>query len=409
MFILPVIGQEVSESNASPVGNVSNYILENGNLVYTGNQTVLQVFPGFTEEVLLNATHVTSLTIQHVAIHAFLFSKLLVNFTSLESIVLDNVSISESFDRVLLPNLTQFTLNQLISSTEKLETYQEAKTLHSNLFFDKSSDKVWDINDVCDLGVDISYTVNGFKLVTIKRNTGAGEIELNLPYCNDILTNVKGVYSILSLMDCPVTESVIPIDLKYLNLHSVTFSEGNFTEIVQHFTKLEYLYANLSGVTVDLTDIPQTVTHLSLSNVGITNSNINLILTRLTNLSIGDSELSYEFYSSFPKAFPSLQQMAAFGPKSANYKTLEPIISTGIWILMEDFDRTPKNPTEVGLEINLEKMGIPNSVTNFMVIGSKYSNGIVASPVTEVQSQEYRYTLLGWEKFVSFDAFGKST
>ena len=332
------------------------------------------------------------------------------NFSQLETIYLDNVSISGDFTRVYLPNLKSFVLNQFIDmKSEKLETYQEIGKLHSTIFFDKVDGKSWDMNTICNLGVDVVVTLNGFKLIQINRSIseGKGEIELYVPYCNQILQSTEGIYQSLSLGGCNISKSSIPNNLNYLNLFDVTVSDGNTTEILQTLTQLEELCADLPGKTLDLSVLPNSIKFLSLSSAMLVNSQ-NTVLNNVQELSLGFCNVSSDIYDNFTKIFPSLQRLAAFGFQSANYKLLNALDSKTIaWLLLEEFDRNATTVEEKELDAELVNLGIPVSSNNFLIKRPKYSNTLVGVPLPSAQNREQtnRYSLLGWDKFLTFQAY----
>lgn len=328
---------------------------------------------------------------------------------SLNEIYLNNVTLIGQFQRVHLPNLRTFTLSQVVDA-ERLEAYQEKEYVHSVIFFDLKQNERWEMKNISNLGVNIIFNVNGFKFINVNRNatTGKRELTVYVPYCNEILQNVQGPYEILSLATCSITKTSIPNNLEYLNLFEVLISDGEITEILQGMTQLQFLFLDLANTTIDIAHLPKSLVCLSLSTIVLTydDSSSDVALDNLDTLSLGFNSMLDEIYDNFKKLFPKVDHVAAFGLQSANYRLLETCYKAQVyWVLVEEFSHNVTTENDRTFEILLKNIGITASDVNFLVTLPKYSDALVAFPLTNLQEHDYRFMFLGWYKFLSFEAY----
>lgn len=383
----------------------------NGTISIEGSQiNFVQLTEEFYNQMNNSIVPIAVINIKNFIVDASELSASVQKFsTSIVKIYLNNVTLIGQFHRVYLPNLRDFYLNQIVNA-ERFETYQEKDYVHSVLFFDIMENELWEMKDVSNLGVNIVFNVNGFKFINVNRNssTGKRELTLNVPYCNEILENSKSPYEILSIATCSIAKKSIPNNLEYLNFFEVVINDGNISEILQGKAQLQYLFLDLVNTTIDISHIPKSLNSLSLSTIVLTykENNSNEVFNNLHSLSLGFISMLDEIYDDFEKLFPHLDHVAAFGFQSANYPLLESCYKAQVsWVLVEEFNHNAKTKNETNLQNLLKNIGITSSDVNFLVTLPKYSDSLVAFPLTNLQEHDYRYMFLGWYKFLSFEAY----
>lgn len=383
----------------------------NGTITFKGNPINFSKLSDAFYVQLNNSTNpISIITIDNAIIAATTFSDAIKKISNnITDIHLNNVSLVGQFHRTYLPNLRAFTLSQVVDA-DRLEAYQEREYVQSVLFFDLSENDVWEMTNISNLGVDITFNVNGFKFINVNRNSSTDQRELTVyvPYCNDILQNVKGTYEILSLATCTITKSSIRNDLEYLNLFEVLISDGTISEILQGMSKLKFLFLDLADTKIDVSHLPKSLVCLSLSTIILTyeNSTTNASLDDLDTLSLGFNSMLDEIYVNFAKLFPQVEKVAAFGLQSANYRLLESCYAARVyWILVEEFNHNATTENEKNFAKILNGVGITSNEANFLVTLPKYSDTLIAFPLTNLQEHDYRFMFLGWYKFLSFEAY----
>lgn len=383
----------------------------NGTITFKGNPiNFSKLSENFYRQLNNSTIPIAVINIQNAVVVATEFSNSIVKYShSLIEIYLNNVTIIGQFHRTFLPNLRAFSLSQVVNA-ERLEAYQEKEYVHSVLFFDLTDNELWEMRNISNLGVNIIFNVNGFKFINVNQNSSSGKRELTVyvPYCNEILQNVNGPYEILSLATCSITKSSIPMNLEYLNLFEVLISDGDISEILQGMTQLQFLFLDLADTTIDISHLPKSLICLSLSTIVLTydESNEDVALDNLDTLSLGFNSMLDEIYNNFGKLFPIVDHVAAFGLQSANYRLLESCYKAQVyWVLVEEFNHNATTVNEKDFEKILENIGIAVSDVNFLVTLPKYSDSLVAFPLTNLQEHDYRFMFLGWYKFLSFEAY----
>lgn len=383
----------------------------NGTITFKGNQIRFSRLSADFYNQLNNSTvPIAVLNVENAIVVATEFSNSIKKFSnSLTEIYLNNVTVIGQFYRAHLPNLRAFSLSQVVNA-ERLEPYQEKEYVQSVLFFDLIENELWDMKNISNLGIDIVFNVNGFKFINVHQNGSSGKRELTVyvPYCNEILENVKGSYEILSLATCSITKSSIPNNLEYLNLFEVLISDGNISEILQGMTQLQFLFLDLANTTIDISHLPKSLVCLSLSTIVLTydEDDSDVALDNLDTLSLGFNSMLDEIYNNFEKLFPNVDHVAAFGLQSANYRLLESCYKAQVyWVLVEEFNHNATTEHEQEFENMLKNIGITVSDVNFLVTLPKYSDSLVAFPLTNLQEHDYRFMFLGWYKFLSFEAY----
>lgn len=383
----------------------------NGTITFNGNRINFSKLTNYFYNQLNNSTEpISSINIDNAIIVAKEFSEAIRKFSqSLTELHLSNVTLHGKFNRILLPNLRAFSLSQVVDA-ERLEPYQEKEYVRSILFFDLTENEVLDLKNVSNLGIDIIFNVNGFKFININRNASNGKRELTVyvPYCDEILQNVRGSYQILSLATCNITKSSVPKNLEYLNLFEVLISDGNISEILLGMTNLQFLFLDLADTTIDISYLPKSLICLSLSTIVLMHDerNTNVSLDNLDTLSLGFNSVSGEIYRNFKRLFPIVEKVAAFGLQSANYRLLDSCYKAEVfWVLVEEFNHNATTEEEKNFEKILNSIGITSADVNFLITLPKYSDTLVAFPLTDLQEHDYRFMLLGWYKFLSFEAY----
>ncbi len=385
----------------------------NGTITFKGNPVnFARLSEAFYRQLNNNSTmRVAVINIENAIVTASEFTNSIRKHSgSLIEMYLNNVTLIGQFNRTHLPNLRAFTFSQVVDA-ERLEAYQEKEYVQSVLFFDLIENELWDVTNISNLGVDIVFNVNGFKFINVNRNSTSGKRELTVyvPFCNEILQNVKGSYEILSLATCSITKSSIPSDLEYLNLFEVLINDGSISEILQRMTKLEYLFLDLADTAIDISDLPKSLVCLSLSTIVLTYANessSDVALNNLDTLSLGFNSMLDEIYNNFKKLFPKVDHVAAFGLQSANFRLLESCYKAQVyWVLVQEFNHNTTTDEDKTFEMMLQNIGITSNDANFLITLPKYSDTLVAFPLTNLQEHDYRFMFLGWYKFLSFEAY----
>lgn len=388
-------------------------VVANGTITFTGNQNSIPELLVLYKQLDNLPTPISVINIENAIVNATEFSATIKQISnSIAEIYLNNVTLTGQFNRVYLPNLREFCLNQVVDE-ERLESYQEKRYVQSVLFFDLMENDPWDMKNISNLGVNIKYNVNGFKFINVNYNSSTGEKELTVyvPNCNEILQNVKGSYEILSLATCSITKNSIPKNLEYLNLFDVIISDGHISEILQEMTQLQFLFLDLPNTSIDISYIPTSLTCLSLSTVILTynNSVSDVVFNSLDTLSLGFNSMIDEIYLNFDKFFPNVDHVAAFGYQAANYRLLETCYRAQVyWTLVEEFNHNVTTQSETEFEAMLTNVGIASTDTNFLIMIPKYSNTLLGFPLTKLQEHDYRYMFLGWYKFLTFEAYSSA-
>lgn len=383
----------------------------NGTITFKGNRIKFsKLSDEFYNQLNSSTVPVAVINIENAIVVASEFSNSIRKFsTTLVEIYLNNVTLIGQFHRTHLPNLRTFALSQVVDA-DRLEAYQEKEYVHSVLFFDLIENQLWQMTNISNLGVNVIFNVNGFKFINVNQNSSTGKRELTVyvPYCNEILQNVQGPYEILSLATCSIAKSSIPNNLEYLNLFEVLISDGNISEILQGMTQLQFLFLDLANTTIDISHLPKSLICLSLSTIVLTydENNSDVALDNLDTLSLGFNSMLDEIYNNFEKLFPIVDHVAAFGLQSANYRLLESCYKAQVyWVLVEEFNHNTTTENEKDFEIMLQNIGITAGDANFLLTLPKYSDSLVAFPLTNLQEHDYRFMFLGWYKFLSFEAY----
>ncbi|KAJ6644196.1 hypothetical protein Bhyg_09163 [Pseudolycoriella hygida] len=383
----------------------------NGTVSFKGNQINFSKLSTRFYNLLNNSTiPVAVINIENSIVVATEFSNAIKKLSnSLTEIYLNNVTLIGQFHRTHLPNLRDFTLSQVVDA-ERLEAYQEKEYVQSILFFDLIENELWDLKNISNLGVNIVFNVNGFKFINVNQNssTGARELTVYVPYCNEILQNTRGTYEVLSLATCSITKDSIPKNLEYLNFFEVVILDGEISEILEGMTQLQFLFLDLANTTIDVSQLPKSLVCLSLSTIPLTynSSTSDVALSNLDTLSFGFNFMLDEIYNNFEKIFPNVDHVAAFGLRAANYRLLESCYKAQVyWVLVEEFNHKTTTEREKDLSVMLRNIGITSNEANFLVTLPKYSDSLVAFPLTNLQEHDYRFMLLGWYKFLSFEAY----
>lgn len=404
---------EQIEDRSSLIESTISKSTSNGTITFTGNQNNFPQLLVLYKQLENLTTPISIINIENAVIDASEFSATIEKISnSIVEIYFNNVTVTGHFNRVYLPNLREFCLNQVVNE-ERLEAYQEKEYVQSVLFFDLMENHPWDIKNISNLGVNIVYNVNGFKFINVNYNSSTEKRELTVyvPNCNEILQNVKGPYQILSLATCSITKNSIPKNLEYLNLFDVIISDGHISEILQGMTQLQFLFLDLPNTTIDISYIPTSLSCLSLSTVILTyNEGISdVVFNTLDTLSLGFNSMIDEIYNNFEKLFPIVDHVAAFGYQAANYRLLETCYKAQVyWTLVEEFNHNVTTQSEKQFETILANVGIMSSDTNFLVLLPKYSDTLIGFPLTKLQEHDYRFMLLGWYKFLTFEAYSKA-
>ncbi|XP_037034754.1 uncharacterized protein LOC119073411 [Bradysia coprophila] len=383
----------------------------NGTITFKGNQINFErLSQTFYSQLNNSKIPIAAVHIENAIVVASEFSNAIKKFSeSLIELYLNNVTLIGQFHRTYLPNLRAFSLSQVINA-EQLEAYQEKEYVRSVLFFDLLENDTWKLENVSNLGVNIMFHVNGFKFINVNRDNSTGKRELTVyvPYCNEILQNVKESYEILSLATCSITKSAIPSDLEYLNLFEVLIVDGDISEILIGMAKLQFLFLDLANTTIDISHLPKSLVCLSLSTVLLSydESNSDVALDNLDTLSLGFNSMSDEIYDNFKKLFPKVDHVAAFGLQSANYRLLLSCYNARVyWVVVEEFNHNAATDIEKNFSNMLNTIGITSGEVNFLITLPKYSDSLVAFPLTNLQEHDYRFMFLGWYKFLSFEAY----
>jgi len=352
------------------------------------------------------------LRIQNAVIDAPSFSDSLKPFSNtIREIHLENVSISGQFNRIHLPNISVFVLKLVIPESEwdHMQPYQEAIRVHSYLFFDPIEGQDWEMKDVTNLAssVEILYEVHGFTFLQVSRRQD--ELSIYVPYCDEILKNTKVPFRKLSLAACSVSKMSIPENLEYLNFFDVDIQDGHISEILAKTRSLRYLFLDLSNVALDVADLPKALISLSLGTLNLTNSGYTpaTVFPDLITLSFGFNHVTPKVYDNFENIFPHITQAAAIGWQAANYKFLETCLNSRIAsIVIEDFDRNGTTQTGMReIEEMLRSLDILKTDINFMLMLPTNGDRYVGFPLTKSMGHAYRYTLLGWYRFLSVTAY----
>lgn len=383
----------------------------NGTITFKGNKNnFVKLSQTFYSQLNSSTIPIVAVNIENAIVVGTEFVNSLRKFSgSLSELYLNNVTLIGEFQRLYLPKLSEFSLSQVVNA-DQLEAYQEKEYVHSVLFFDLEENGTWKMENVSNLGVNIMFNVNGFKFINVNRDNSTGKRELTVyvPYCNEVLQNVKESYDILSLATCSITKSSIPNNLEYLNLFEVSITDGDISDLLQGMTKLQYLFLDLANTTIDISHLPKSLVCLSLSTVLLSynETNSDVSLDNLDTLSLGFNSMSDEIYNNFKKLFPKVDHVAAFGRQSANYRLLLSCYNARVyWVVVEEFNHNATTEIEINFGNMLDAMGITSNEANFLITLPKYSDSLVAFPLTNLQEHDYRFMFLGWYKFLSFEAY----
>lgn len=377
-----------------------------------------------------NTTLLTSISLSNVILDAEFFSEALEGCHELKSLTLENVSLLGNFTRVYLPKLTKFVYVQ--NADDKRDSYKSPETLQQTIFFDKansSSSPSWNVEqDLPNLGVDISILKGGTRLIDIRR--GDGEIFLNIKYCEPIILSVKGSYQILTVINCNITETIIPSippTLKYLNVRNSVQRTPHLAKLLQRLTQLEELYVWLTfhcdwpgyELFLNLNDLPQTI-----KTIGINNVDTNFLqtggaaLSAIETLTVGDYTTNTTVSQGFPIFFPTLQRMnivnmsdptPAAGYNAINTAIRMKVKEIAVVNLQRNYSADMESQEDfLNVESILDHAGIKKDpLSCFLLQLNADGIGYTARELTVDERHQTRYNGLGFNTFDSWEDYLK--
>ncbi|CAG7725806.1 unnamed protein product, partial [Allacma fusca] len=209
------VPENVPTSRLRSSASSKNASLKDGHYVFEGSQD--ELFPGL--DASLNKSDLVHLEIRGAVIDINVLADCLDGASNLRTIHIVAQELTRSMgQRVHLPKLEQFhfTYTPRINADE----FKKAEILKDIMFFNKLENKDWDFrSDVLNLGIHIVIVIDGTTLLEVNRKTGL--ININLHFCSEILSNVAGEFTSLTLSWCSLTNvSLVSPSLKYLNLNN---------------------------------------------------------------------------------------------------------------------------------------------------------------------------------------------
>jgi len=410
------------------------------NYILVGEAEALRKFP--TELNELSPTEKKSLQsihLKNVLLNSQLFTTSLIGATNLKSIIMDRVQLEDgaNFSPTFLPNLQEFYFDQVIGFHEQYKDYENFTTpekMSSVLFFNTKKGATLSLTDkMLNPGINsVKFLVDGwtvFESTIAASNSSAlnktkgsdwvptfhKEVTLALPYSSQLLSNNTKDGSItkhvgidsLTLTECSVAKEDIPKNLFYLNLYRVQLEDSTISELVKDMSNLEILYVENPNATLDLSSVPPSLKFLSFSSM-------HLIYKEGSSVPITFLACSFvqeiEIVKDFNFVFPLLERVAIFEQKEGYHELLQNLLKTNVsWVYIEGFNRIGNETTiktEVEQEIETFLDGLKLEVTDRHFLLEKNEDGYWnARTVTKDDRLEYRYKLLGWEKFITVDSY----
>ncbi|CAL8087964.1 unnamed protein product [Orchesella dallaii] len=392
----------------------------------------LTTFTDFEGLATQNKSLIRSVSLSNLMLDAASFSSSLEGCLNLQEITLQNIWLVGNFSRVYLPKLLSFTYVQ--NGNDKRDSYKTPESLKTTLFFDKNEDRnsTWSVEqDLLNLGVDISISKAGTKLMEIRRNEG--EIFLNVKYCQSMLINVKGSFDKLTLVNCNVTSESIPVippTLKYLNLRNSLPPTDPLSQLLRKQTQLEEFYGWLTfhcewagyELFVNISDFPPTIKNFGLNNADWSFSPGGRS-SSIKELTVGDFMTESMISSGLPQVFQNLERINIVNVSDPSSASSYGIIGQAIKMkvreiavvnLHRDFSTMTDNLQEV-LEVEsvLNQAGISYEMTSCFIlqrndVGAGASEEhYIGRELSVAERHEIRYRGLGFDKVDSLDDYIK--
>jgi hypothetical protein len=389
---------------------------------YTGPSGPLESVLGYSE-ISSRSASLTSVTIRNTLVDASAFSSSLEGALNLESITLENISLQGNLSRVFLPKLKEFTYQQ--NQDDKRDSYKSPATLKETLFFEQiplESGTTWDVErDLLNLGIVLRIQKGGTNLIEVNRPKG--EVYLNVKYCHDVLKNIQGDISSLTLINCNTTEelsSIIPHNLKYLNLRNTIPSTSALQQIIKPQTQLQEFYGYFNfhcdwpgyEVYLNIADLPPTTRKIGINNMDL--SSTPGFESSVTDFSIGDF-INPQIVTDFDKIFVNVKRVSVFNiSASYAYPLLKNILKTKAettaLIMFERINANSSFELNNGDAIGSEVVGeVEDILSTFANVSSMESDMLIEAkskglgvrqgrPLLEAEKDLLRYTGLGFDK-----------
>lgn len=378
-------------------------------------------FEGFG---LCDCLNLREINLQYTNLDGKMFTESLEGCTNIESITLNHINlINHDFRRVYLPKLIQFTFDRSIGFQEQYREYINYTTLSnllSMLFFDVTTNfsKETELADrladhILNSKVNTLIRVDGWTVVSWQNEN---ELILALKYANEILkfakmqSNTEKILS-LTLTECEISITLIPKNLRYLNLYNVKVVDGNVMEMLNRTRQLQYLFVESPGTIIILRDLPVTLTEISFSSIDLIYNEGDALLN-VSNVIFG-SISNQRIFENFHTLFPNVESVAIFEPGDIEQHVLLLNImrSGATWIYVSSFAR--KNHTEENISLltqaeqyierYLDKLKFLPDDTNFLL--EKRKEIWTGRNTSQTQLFKFRYKLLGWKKYITTESY----
>ncbi|XP_035710075.1 uncharacterized protein LOC118436347 [Folsomia candida] len=390
-------------------------------------------------DVLLQTENkpVDELILKYVTLSPEIFTEMLQTnpqiFQTLKSIKLERVKIRGASSpwnftlgvNVRLPMLSDFQLDLDIGFRNQYTDYMKMiseEWLMRVLFYnttDKSNPKRFKSNLGDKLVTDrvqVTIRVDGWTVISYRKSSKVNdgwEVSLGLTFADKLLrmlirNNLKIVH--LTMTECVVSVKSFPTSLQYLNLYRVNITGGDIHTFFKSATSLTDLYIELRNSTLNLSRIPKTVKTLAIGDVVDVQYDKQDYSVNAETVGLS-FPLDGKIVENFETIFPNVKHIAAFEPPSNNrvqYTLLKNILKTNAtWILMQGFERRNTTQFENEMEQVLQNCGVSPGQRNFLIFKDERTfswNGMDLD-LDKLAKLKFRYAILGWNEYISWDIF----
>jgi len=377
----------------------------------------------------ISTASVYSFEIKWFKLHGPTLSSELQTFPHLQSLRLENVTISDFLQPTNLPRLKEFLLSQVLVAEQNLMEEYKVHNFHnvsqniSYPFLDSTffymGEKFRDFNtELRSTRVNISVWLDGS--ILFSKDAAKRELRLALRTCQPILSLQDVPYESLTLGNCnDLQPDSLPHSTKSLSVYLLdrdSVNKDSLRSMLKGLTKLEELYLELpwDGMELDLTSLPSALRLLSVSSMRIVLP-VSAGIPTFLNLSAfyfggsnqyrfvsdgtgTESEPSQNFLANFNIIFPAIREAAVFELNETRYAYLQTLLNSSASVItVQGFARShasTKAPLEAKLETILTDAGIPPDSEFFELV--KGGGGLKGRNLEYDEQIKLRFNMLGW-------------